>query len=138
MPAAIVYLSILPLMREDAQAEAAVLSPKAERFAAHETFPDVANVILGNCSYCHATEVTYPGLAAAPGGVILDTEAAIATHAMDIYLQAGVSHAMPPGGVAELWEEDRALIRAWYREVSGGRAMKGSGGKVTCRHRSIG
>jgi uncharacterized membrane protein len=27
---------------------------------------------------------------------------------------------MPPGGVAELWEEDRALIRAWYREVTGG------------------
>jgi uncharacterized membrane protein len=65
-------------------------------------------------------EVTYPGLAAAPGGLILDNDAAIATHAMDIYLQAGVSHAMPPGGVAELWEEDRALIRAWYREVTGG------------------
>jgi uncharacterized membrane protein len=117
---AIMYLSILPLMRDDAPMEGAALSPNAQRFAAHADFPDVANLVLGNCSYCHASEVTFPGLAAAPGGVILDTDAAIATHAMDIYLQAGVTHAMPPGGVAELWEEDRALIRAWYREVTGG------------------
>jgi uncharacterized membrane protein len=117
--AVIVWLSVLPLMREEPVEEAA-LTPQAERFAAHEAFADVASVVIGNCSYCHAREVTYPGLAAAPGGMILDSDAAIATHAMDIYLQAGVSHAMPPGGVAELWEEDRALIRTWYREVTGG------------------
>jgi uncharacterized membrane protein len=94
--AVIVWLSVLPLMREEPVEEAA-LTPQAERFAAHAAFPDVASVVIGNCSYCHAREVTYPGLAAAPGGMILDSDAAIATHAMDIYLQAGVSHAMPPG-----------------------------------------
>jgi uncharacterized membrane protein len=117
---AIVFLSLLPLMREDTPLQEAALSPQAARFAAHAAFPDVASVVIGNCSYCHGTEVTYPGLAAAPGGVRLDTDAAIARHAMQIYLQAGVSHAMPPGGVAELWEEDRALIRDWYRDVTGG------------------
>ena len=117
---AIVFLSLLPLMREDTPLQEAALSPQAARFAAHAAFPDVASVVIGNCSYCHGAEVTYPGLAAAPGGVRLDTDAAIARHAMQIYLQAGVSHAMPPGGVAELWEEDRALIRDWYRDVTGG------------------
>jgi uncharacterized membrane protein len=116
---AIVWLSLLPLTREEAPVQEAALSPRAERFAAHAAFPDVASVVLGNCSYCHAAQVSYPGLASAPGGLRLDSEAAIATHAMDIYLQAGVSHAMPPGGVADLWEEDRALIRRWYREVTG-------------------
>jgi uncharacterized membrane protein len=116
---AIVWLSLLPLTREEAPVQEAALSPRAERFAAHAAFPDVASVVLGNCSYCHAAQVSYPGLAAAPGGLRLDSEAAIAAHAMDIYLQAGVSHAMPPGGVADLWEEDRALIRRWYREVTG-------------------
>ena len=61
-----------------------------------------------------------PGLAAAPGGVMLDSPARIATQAQAIYLQAGVSHAMPPGNFAYLTAEDRALIRRWYREARGG------------------
>jgi uncharacterized membrane protein len=60
------------------------------------------------------------GLAAAPKGVMLDSDRRIAVHAREIYLQAGVTHAMPPGNFAFLTEEDRALIRRWYREVTGG------------------
>lgn len=117
--AVIVWLSSLPLMRDDGMEQAA-LSPTATRFAAHDSFPDVANVVLGNCSMCHAQEVFWPGLAAAPRGVMLDTDGRIAQQARAIYLQAGVTHAMPPGSSSFIAEEDRALIRRWYREVTGG------------------
>jgi uncharacterized membrane protein len=117
--AAIVWLSVLPLMRDDPVEEAA-LSPWQERFAAHAHFAEVADLIYGNCASCHAAEVYMPGLAAAPKGVMLDTDAQVAIHAREIYLQAGVSHAMPPGNFAYLTEEDRALIRSWYREVTDG------------------
>jgi uncharacterized membrane protein len=117
--AVIVWLSVLPLMRDDPVEEAA-LSPGLERFAAHEAFPQVADLVYGNCASCHAAEVFMPGLAAAPGGVMLDSDTRIANHAQAIYLQAGASHAMPPGAYAFLTEEDRALIRRWYREAAGG------------------
>ncbi|MGV6890166.1 urate hydroxylase PuuD [Rhodophyticola sp. SM2404] len=117
--AVIVWLSSLPLMRDDGMEQAA-LSPAATRFAAHDSFPNVANVVLGNCSMCHAQEVFWPGLAAAPRGVMLDTDGRIAQQARAIYLQAGVTHAMPPGSSSFIAEEDRALIRRWYREVTGG------------------
>ena len=115
----IIWLSILPLMRADAVQEAR-LSPYQERFIAHDSFDAVADLVAGNCAMCHASEVYMPGLAAAPGGVMLDSAARIATQAQAIYLQAGASHAMPPGNFAYLTAEDRALIRRWYREARGG------------------
>jgi len=115
----IIWLSSLPLMQDDDMDQAA-LGPAATRFAAHDSFPDVANIVLGNCSMCHAQEVFWPGLAAAPRGVMLDSDGRIAQQARAIYLQAGVTHAMPPGSVSFIAEEDRALIRRWYQEVAGG------------------
>ena len=115
----IIWLSSLPLMQDDDMDQAA-LGPAATRFAAHDSFPDVANIVLGNCSMCHAQEVFWPGLAAAPRGVMLDSDGRIAQQARAIYLQAGVTHAMPPGSVSFIAEEDRALIRRWYQEVTGG------------------
>ena len=112
--AVIVWLSVLPLMR-DAPVEEAALSPAQETRMAHADFEEVYWLVQGNCAYCHAAEVSYPGLAAAPGGVVLETEAQVARYAPEIYLQAGVSHAMPPPSQAYLETEDRAMIRRWYR-----------------------
>jgi uncharacterized membrane protein len=116
--AAIVGLSVLPILR-DAPAETAALTPRAERFAAHAGFAEVSDLVYANCASCHAEQVQMPGLAAAPGGVMLDTDARIAGQAEAIYLQAGVTHAMPPGNFAFLTEADRARIRTWYREATG-------------------
>jgi uncharacterized membrane protein len=46
--------------------------------------------------------------------VRLDSDAEIARHARDIYLQAGRSHAMPPGNVSFMTEDERRLLVAWY------------------------
>ncbi len=116
--AVIVWLSVLPMRGE--VAEEAALSPSQQAFMAHGDFEDVFWLVQGNCSFCHASEVTYPGLAVAPGGVVLETEAQVARHAAEIYLQAGMTHAMPPATQAFLIDEDRALIRRWYRGATSG------------------
>ncbi|MBF9033404.1 cysteine desulfurase [Rhodobacterales bacterium HKCCE2091] len=116
---AIVWLSALSLPGDDEWEEAA-LTPYGTRFADSERFEEVASIVMGRCSMCHAQIVNWPGIVTAPRGVELDTEGAIANHARDIYLQAGASRAMPPGNVSFIEDGERALIRAWYREVTGG------------------
>ncbi len=64
--------------------------------------------------------VPSPGIAAAPGGVVLESEADIAREAWSIYLHAGLSDAMPPATVSFMDEAERAQIRRWYRHASGG------------------
>jgi uncharacterized membrane protein len=63
---------------------------------------------------CHGAYPGWGNIVQAPKGVLLDTPEAVANHAMAVYLQAGVSHAMPPPVANMLVAEDRALIRAWF------------------------
>ena len=63
---------------------------------------------------CHAAEPGWPGIHHAPKNVLLDSDGEIARHARDIYLQAGRSHAMPPGNVSFITDEERRLLVAWY------------------------
>jgi uncharacterized membrane protein len=74
----------------------------------------VHRIVQGRCSMCHAAEPAWPGLHWPPKGVMLETEAQIASQAEQVYLQSGVSHAMPPGNLSEVTEEERAAIRRWF------------------------
>ena len=77
-------------------------------------FPAVRDTVLGRCSMCHAVEPSYEGILRPPKNVVLEDDAAIAAHAREIYLQAGRSHAMPPGNVTAITDEERELIVAWF------------------------
>jgi uncharacterized membrane protein len=52
--------------------------------------------------------------------VRLETSADIAVNAQGIFLQAGISHAMPPSNLTYVEEDERAAIRAWYAAATGG------------------
>ena len=104
----------------EAEGDAAALAPGAERFAAAPGFDRVEEIVLGRCSMCHAAEPGWEGILWAPRGVRLDTRAAIAGRARDIYLQAGLTGAMPPANVSYIEPAERAAIRAWYRAAAGG------------------
>ena len=91
-------------------------SAASEAFVASSHFPAVRDTVLGRCAMCHAAEPSYEGIYQAPKGVILETDAAIAEHAREIYLQAGRSHAMPPGNVTAITPQERALIATWFEE----------------------
>src|SRR5690606_32535536 len=92
------------------------VSALGERFMASSHFPAVRDTVMGRCAMCHAAEPSWEGLRITPKGVAFETDAQIAEHAREIYLQAGVSHAMPPGNLSGITREERALIVAWFTE----------------------
>jgi uncharacterized membrane protein len=51
---------------------------------------------------------------------MLETNGDIAARAREIYLQAGRSHAMPPGNVSGMESAERRLIVDWYRRATAG------------------
>ncbi len=114
----IAWLSTAPMFQSDE--DEAALGPGAVRFAAADGFDEVHDIILGRCSMCHAAEPAWDGMLWPPKGVRLETEAQIARLARDIYLQAGLSHAMPPANLSFMENTERAKIVAWYRAGAGG------------------
>ncbi len=97
------------------------LSPREQTFVANGHFEAVRDVVQGRCSMCHAAEPVWEGIARAPKNVKLETDGEIAAHAREIYLQAGRSHAMPPGNITDLSPEERQLLVAWYETTVQGR-----------------
>jgi uncharacterized membrane protein len=111
----IMWLSTAPMFRAD-EPEAA--QGAALRFAQAEGYDRVHDIVLGRCSMCHAAEPAYEGLHWPPKGVRLETEAQITRAAKQIYLQAGLTHAMPPANLSYMQAEERAEIVAWYEAVT--------------------
>ena len=96
-------------------ADTAQFTPVQQRFADAEGFQVVYDTVLGRCSMCHSSEPFYSDtMLWAPKGVILETEQQVAQHAREIYLQAGVTHAMPPANVSFIEPQERARIVKWY------------------------
>ncbi|MEO4000521.1 urate hydroxylase PuuD [Mesorhizobium sp. CAU 1732] len=93
------------------------LSARGETLVASEHFPAVRDAVMGRCAMCHAAEPGWEGVSFAPKGVMLETDVQIADHAREIYLQAGRSHAMPPGNVSDMTARERALLVAWFEEA---------------------
>lgn len=114
----IIWLSTVPsaLTRQENQAVSSV----DERFVVAENYPAVRDTVLGRCSMCHAAEPVWEGIYFAPKGVKLESDAQIAALAREIYLQAGRSHAMPPGNVTLITREERRLIASWYEGAISG------------------
>jgi len=104
---AIVWLRVAPSPNEEAQ--------KLARFAEAEGFEEVHDIVLGRCSMCHAAEPVWSGLLWAPKGVALETEADLTRNARAVYLQSGISHAMPPANLSFMEDAERAAIVAWYK-----------------------
>jgi uncharacterized membrane protein len=93
------------------------VSAEAQALVASAHFPAVRDTVMGRCAMCHAAEPSYEGIYRAPKGVMLDSDAGIAAHGREIYLQAGRSHAMPPANVTQISDSERALIVAWFEEA---------------------
>ena len=112
----IAWLSTAPMFRgqEDVQLQGAAL-----KFAQADGFAEVQDIVTGRCAMCHAKEPVWQGLLWAPKGVRLETANEIAHEARRIYLQAGLSHAMPPANLSAIEPAERAKIVAWYRGAVG-------------------
>jgi uncharacterized membrane protein len=113
----IIWLSTVPkvLTGEDGNTE---VSDAQKPFLAAQNFSKVRDTILGRCSMCHAKEPGWEGVILPPKGVVMETDAEIAAHAREIYLEAGRSHAMPPANVTQISDEERRLLVAWYEDAT--------------------
>jgi len=96
-----------------------VASRAAAPFMAATHFAEASLTVQTRCAMCHTAQPSWPGVLEAPKNVILDNDIAVANHAKDIALQAGYSHAMPPGNRTEMTLAERALLVEWFREGSG-------------------
>jgi uncharacterized membrane protein len=116
----IMWLSTVPkVLTGEKDAEA--VAPAFQQFAGDPHFPAVKQLISPRCSMCHAVEPVYEGLARPPKNVILENDAEIAAHAREIYIQAGRTHAMPPGNISEITLDERKLLVAWFESAVEGK-----------------
>lgn len=112
----IAWLSTAPMRLHPPEA---ALTGTALRLASADGFDEVTQIVQGRCSMCHAAEPVWDGMLWPPKGVVLETPAQIAHQAHRIYLQSGISHAMPPGNLSYMEPEERAAIVRWYRGGEG-------------------
>ena len=82
-----------------------------------EVHNSAVELVIERCSACHAKEPVWDGLAFAPKGVYLETEAQILKMANEIYWQSAASWAMPPGNIIWLDDEERALLSEWHKNL---------------------
>ena len=113
----IMWLSTAPLFKQGE--ETGQVSGEALRYAQAEGFSHVSEIVTTRCSMCHSSEPAWQGLHWAPKGILLDNNKSIALNARAIYLQSGLSHAMPPANLSAMQENERAAIRAWFNAANG-------------------
>ena len=90
------------------------LTTAQARLTADPHFEQVRDIVLGRCSMCHAAEPSWDGIATAPRRIVLETDAQIARAAREIFVQSGLTDAMPPANVSFMEPGERAAIRAWF------------------------
>ena len=112
----IAWLSVAPMLDTYDEAEARDLTPHEQKFASAAGFDEAFDVVLGNCSMCHAREPVWEGLRWPPKGVVLETRSDVTQNAERIFLHAGASRAMPPpNAIPTMTEDNRTTLVAWYR-----------------------
>ncbi len=79
-------------------------------------FEEAVLTLQGRCVMCHASEPFWPGIASAPKGVVLQTEADILRFAGQIRAQSVDTRAMPPNNITHMSLEERRLVRDWLEE----------------------
>ncbi|MCA8868141.1 MAG: urate hydroxylase PuuD [Rhodobacteraceae bacterium] len=114
----IIWLSTFTTEHDLDAAQARTLTVTEQKFASAPGYEDVENIVLGRCSMCHSREPYYDGIHRAPKGVYLETTGDITSHAREVFLQAGISHAMPPANVTFIEPEERMMLATWYRSAT--------------------
>ena len=97
---------------------AASIAPRASTgVAAAVSFDQVRNVVHTRCTSCHSAAPVHPAFAAAPLGVILDTDEQIVAEADRIHQQTVVTRVMPIGNLTAMTDDERHIIDRWYKSI---------------------
>ena len=85
-------------------------------------------LVTERCAICHAHEPQWDGMAFAPKGLVLENEADILAAVDGIFWQAAASHAMPPGNVIWVDDEERLMLANWRAMLRGDAGPQGRAG----------
>ena len=118
----IAWLSTAPMRTAEPEAQ---LQGAALTYASADGFDEVTTIVQGRCSMCHAAEPVWEGMLWPPKGVVLETPAQIAREARRIYLQAGVTHAMPPANLSYIEPQEREAIVRWFQGAGAASGVEG-------------
>ncbi len=112
----IMWLSTAPMFRT---AEASPMpEPARSVLVGHPDFAEVRRIVAIRCSGCHAREPLWQAVYWPPKGVVLEHDDDMARLARAIYVQSGITSAMPPANVTFMEPEEREVIARWYRETA--------------------
>ncbi|MEJ8569716.1 urate hydroxylase PuuD [Elongatibacter sediminis] len=75
---------------------------------------DLAPMVAARCGACHAGQPAFPGIAAAPLGIVLGGAADLERLADRIHQVAVSARTMPPGNVTGMTEDERMTLDRWY------------------------
>lgn len=92
---------------------AAALSSASLTTKGDADFSAAREVINNHCIQCHSASPTFTGIAVAPAGFVLDTEAQIIAAKALILSRAVLSNSMPPGNITKMTEAERATLASW-------------------------
>ena len=85
-----------------------------------ELHAHAVELVIERCSVCHAEVPQWDGMAFAPKGILLENETQVMALVDEIFWQSAQSHAMPPGNVIWVEDEERALLAAWRAAMRAG------------------
>lgn len=113
--ALIVWLSTLGA---PATAEQAAQAPEPAPAGLAE---EASLAVENRCVLCHARAPQWPGMASPPKGVVLETPDDLRRHADGVRVAAVLTHAMPPGNLTAMTQQERETVGAWLDSVDGRR-----------------
>tara|TARA_B100001173_G_scaffold289700_1_gene279763 strand:- start:109 stop:1071 length:963 start_codon:yes stop_codon:yes gene_type:complete len=111
----IMWLSMAPAIIS--KKEVARISEKQVAFESAEEFSETIDIVVSRCSMCHAREPVWEGVNWAPGDVYLETPNDISKNAKLIYMHSAISYAMPPANITYMEENERAILKSWFRNT---------------------
>lgn len=102
---------------------APVAVPAGLQGAPPVAFATVHGIVQARCVTCHAQQPTNPAFPQPPGGVALDTPAAMRQWADRMLVRAVTTRTMPLGNLTGMTDEERAQLGAW---VAQGASIEGA------------
>ncbi|WP_066454488.1 urate hydroxylase PuuD [Castellaniella caeni] len=110
--AGIIALALIGWIAAPAPVAATAPSQASAGAASTVTVAQVHGIVASRCVECHSAKPTQAGFAAAPAGIMLDTNDEIIQHAAKIKEVVGNKY-MPLGNLTQMTDDERAVIAAW-------------------------
>ena len=115
-----IFIMWLSALRPPESHAATITANETQKVSTEQvpSFAEIRSIVEARCLSCHSREPLWKNVYWAPRNVLLDSDDQIMRFASQIYMQAGISEAMPPANVTFMETSERENLIAWYRQYS--------------------